>query len=277
MNTPDPGKRIRFYYVDESGDGVLFGRRGRLLLGQPGSLRFFMLGLLDVSDPAALQSDMDALRAGILKDPYFKNVPSLTKTARAFHAKDDLPEVRREVFRVLLAHDVKFSAVVKDMHSVADYVRNRNLRDPQYRYHPNELYDLTAQHLFRARLHREEAYRVFFALRSESGRTRLLKQAVEAARDRFCTDKGIRARSIIHVDAAYPHQHTGLQAVDYFLWALQRLYNSGEERFISMLWEKVSVVEDVDDIRKDACGEYYTKRKPISIAAVGRQKNRPTD
>jgi hypothetical protein len=40
-----------------------------------------------------------------LADPYFKGVPSMQadakKTALFFHAKDDLPEVRREVFRVL--------------------------------------------------------------------------------------------------------------------------------------------------------------------------------
>lgn len=146
----------RSYFVDESGDGVLFGRRGRLLLGKPGSLRFFMLGLLDARDPAALQADLDQLRANLLAETYFQGVPSLTKTARAFHAKDDLPEIRREVFRILLAHDLKFSAVIKDMHSVAEYVRNRNLRDPQYMYHPDELYDLTVRRLFKARLHKED-------------------------------------------------------------------------------------------------------------------------
>ena len=270
MNTPASDKQVRFYYVDESGDGVLFGKRGKQLPGQPGSLRFFMLGLLDVGDTAALQSDLDALRAAIVRDPYFKDVPSLAKTARAFHAKDDLPEVRREVFRVLLGHDLKFSAVIKDMLSVAEYVRNRNLRDGEYRYHPDELYDFTVRRLFKARLHKEDAYRVVFAVRGQANRTRVLRETMESARDRFCREKGLCATSRVHVDAAYPHEHAGLQAVDYFLWALQRLYNAGEERFIAMLSGKISVVEDIDDVRKNAYGEYYTKRRPISRSAVER-------
>lgn len=40
--------------------------------------------------------------------------PERGKTARFFHAKDDVPEVRVEVFRLLLAHELRFSAIVKD-------------------------------------------------------------------------------------------------------------------------------------------------------------------
>jgi len=217
MNTPATEKRTRFYYVDESGDGVLFGRRGKLLLGRPGSLRFFVLGLLDVRDHAALQADLDALRADLLKDPYFKGVPSLRLTARAFHGKADLPEIRRDVFHILLKHDVKFSAVIRDMYSVADYVRNRNVRDPDYHYHPDELYDATVRQLFETRLHKQDSYRVYFAVRGQSDRTRVLRQAVETTRDEFCRSKGIPPRSAIHVHIAHLDEYAGLQAVDYFL------------------------------------------------------------
>lgn len=259
-NTPP-----RSYFVDESGDGVLFGRRGKQLLGKPGSLRFFMLGLLDVRNPAALQADLDRLRADLLAETYFHGVPSLSKTALAFHAKNDLPEIRREVFRTLLAHDLKFSAVVKDMHAVADYVRNRNLRDPEYRYHPDELYDLTVRRLFKTRLHKEDNYRVFFAIRGKANRTRILTEALETVRDTFCRQKGVPVNSVIHVRAARPHEYAGLQAVDYFLWALQRFYNMREERFLRTVWGKISVVEDVDDIRNRPSGEYYTARNPLNL------------
>jgi hypothetical protein len=95
-------------------------------------------------------------------------------------------------------------------------------------------------------------------------------EAVETARDRFCREKGIPAMSVIHVHAAQPHEHAGLQAVDYFLWALQRLYNTREERFIRAAWGRVSVIEDVDDTRHQPYGEYYTARKPIGLQAVDR-------
>ena len=88
----------------------------------------------------------------------FQGVPSFDpargKTAVAFHAKDDLPEVRREVFQLLLAHPVKFYAVVRDKHEVVGEVRRRNARDTSYRYNQNELYDRLVEKLFQDRLHK---------------------------------------------------------------------------------------------------------------------------
>jgi len=275
MSEKSNNRSRRHYYVDESGDGVIFGRRGRILLGSPGVLRFFMLGALDVADPCRLQQEMEELRMRILADPYFRGVPSIQKTARAFHAKDDLPEVRREAFRLLLNHEVKFSAVVKDLQAVYAYVRSRNAADPRYRYRPDELYDHTARRLFKQRLHKDDEYRVFFARRGMSDRTQALKHALETARDAFCEELGIESNALLQVTSAHPHQQAGLQAADYFLWALQRLYNHGEERFISSIWSKVSNVIDVDDTRRKAYGEYYRQSIPISLHAIERKEGQP--
>ena len=92
------------YFVDESGDGVIFNDKGQVLLGKEGCMNYFILGLLEVKNPAVLEKEMAELRENLKADPYFKNVPSFEpaacKTAVYFHAKDDLPEVRREVFTV---------------------------------------------------------------------------------------------------------------------------------------------------------------------------------
>lgn len=102
----------RHCFVDEAGDPTLFDAKGRELPGQEGCSKFFILGALEVRDPSALAEDLNALRRRLLADPYFRGVPSMQperrKTALAFHAKDDLPEVRREVYQLLLRHDVKF-------------------------------------------------------------------------------------------------------------------------------------------------------------------------
>ena len=75
------------------------------------------------------------------------------KTALAFHAKDDLPEVRREVFGLLRETEgLRFFAVIADKLSVLEYVRQRNKREPTYRYHPNELYDYLTGHLFQRKV-----------------------------------------------------------------------------------------------------------------------------
>lgn len=74
--------------------------------------------MVDIAEPAAIGNKLETLRAELLADPYFKDVPSIQpeqrKTAVAFHANDDLPKVRREVFALLRNYHFHFSAVVRD-------------------------------------------------------------------------------------------------------------------------------------------------------------------
>jgi hypothetical protein len=160
QNPRDPSIRsIRHYFVDESGDGIIFDKKGKILLYKKETPKHFILGMADVLDPMGLNDDLESLRRALMADPYFKTVPSMQsenkKTALYFHAKDDVPEVRREVFKVLLLHEIRFFAVVKRMEAVLEYVLRRNRHQLDYRYRPNELYDHTVRRLFKQRLHKE--------------------------------------------------------------------------------------------------------------------------
>ena len=57
---------IRNYFVDESGDGVLFDRKGHVLLDYPNHSQYFILGLLEVSNPVSLAKALDDLRSQML-------------------------------------------------------------------------------------------------------------------------------------------------------------------------------------------------------------------
>lgn len=280
MKPKTPNTEIRHYFVDEGGDSTLFSSKGKVLIETMGCSRFFVLGLLDVSDPEKLQSGFDELRSRLLEDPYFKNVPSMQaserKTALAFHAKDDLPEVRKEVFSLLRNMEgLGYFAVVADKWSVLEYVRQENERDTGYRYHPNELYDYLARRLFKNLLHKDGGYEIVFAKRGAADRTEALRQALEIARERFAKQWNITSNSPMHVSAAMPMGHAGLQAVDYFTWALQRLYEKGEDRYLSYIWPAVHLVQDIDDKRKAGYGVYYTQKKPLNAAALTwRQQNK---
>ncbi|MCC7161462.1 MAG: hypothetical protein IT331_03130 [Anaerolineae bacterium] len=177
------------YFVDEAGDGTLFSASGRVIIGTEGCTRFFILGLAEIENPDQLASELDALRAQLLADPYFKNVPSMQpaarKTALAFHAKDDLPEVRREVFAVLSKHPIRFFAVVRTKSDLLNFVRTRNRYDSAYRYNPNELYDNLVARLFNGKLHKAGAYRICFAQRGKTPRTDALRAALEKAQANF--------------------------------------------------------------------------------------------
>lgn len=262
----------KHYFVDEAGDPVLFSGKGRVLVGTEGCSRYFAVGLLDVPDPDGLAAEMEELRSGLLADPYFKDVPSMQpatgKTALYFHAKDDLPEVRREVFQLLQRHPLRFSAVVRDKRVVLDYVLTRNQRDADYRYRADELYDHAVRRLFKERLHKHEGYCVRFAIRGNTDRTNAFRMALERARERFAQKRGIEVASRLDVKAAYPTSEVALQAVDYFLWALQRVFERREDRFLELLWPQCSLIVDVDDTHEKEYGAYYTRRKPLTAAAL---------
>jgi hypothetical protein len=75
----------------------------------------------------------------------------------------------------------------------------------------------------------------------------------------------------IEVVAVTPPKAAGLQAADYFLWALQRLYERGEERYWQYVWASVRLIHDVDDTRQNRYGEYYNQRNPLTAAVRKRE------
>ena len=267
----------RYCFVDEAGDPMLFNRRKEVVVGTEGCSRYFIVGLLEVKDPAALHREMTELRSRLLADPYFKQVPSMQpewrKTALCFHAKDDIPEVRREVFALLMRHEMRFYAVVRDKRRIAELVREQNEKSPTYRYHPNQLYDRCVSRLFQERLHKDATNIIYFAKRGRRDRTAALRAALEEARNSFGLLWGVPSTARIDVLPESSHKTGGLQAADYFLWALQRLYERNEDRYWRYVWPSVRLVHDVDDVRRDWQGEYYTQRNPLT--ATGRAYKKP--
>lgn len=277
--TPDdePTARSRHaYFVDETGDGVIFDGKGQVLVGTGKVQDHFTLGMVECWNLETLKADFEQLRSEILADPYFKGVPSLQpeakKTALFFHAKDDVPEVRREVFRVLERQDFSFYAVVRTMSAVVRRVKEKNERDPTYRYRPTELYDSAARRLFDKKLHTRPAFDVIFASRGRA-RTLALREHLLKAQAKSRKAAGTYHDAEIHVQAMPSHQHAGLQVADYCLWALHRVFSKGEDRFLSLIWPKVGLIVDADDTSEKPYGTYYSrKRAPLSVEGIKNRK-----
>lgn len=264
---------MRCYFVDEAGDGILFDRKGNSIIGTEGCSRFFILGAVDVPQPEIIAGELGILRERLLQDPLLSNIPSMQlsqrKTALAFHAKDDIPEVRYEMYHLLRKFtDIRFFAIVRDKTSVLEYVRQRNKSDLTYRYHPNELYDYMVRRLFKEKLHKEKEYQICFAKRGNSNRTKALREALDSARHRFAQQWGIISDATIHVTASYPANTVCLQVADYFIWALQRLFERSEDRYLRGIWSSCSLICDADDPRGIGKGVFYNKKKPLTLAAL---------
>ena len=223
-----PGKRYLDFFVDEAGDDTLFDKKGRVIVGQEGCSNYFILGTTFVPHPDQLKRDLEALRAQLLADPYFKGVPSMQenarKTARSFHAKDDLAEVRRDVYRLLNSFDLSFACAAIDKHKLAEYVRD--VLNPQgIRYTPNQLYDYMAGYLFNGLIEADMDCRVYVSKRGRSDRSKAVSLAIHRL-----LSKEVRSSAKIGIFTCNAWEHGGLQATDYFLWAVQRFYEKGDEQ-----------------------------------------------
>ncbi|WP_332774673.1 DUF3800 domain-containing protein [Polaromonas sp.] len=274
---------ITTWFVDEAGDPALFAKGGKMVVATEGCSRFFIEGKLECRDVGALAADLSRLRAEVLADPYFKGVPSLDparqRTAVNFHAKDDPAEVRFLVFKLLARHELRFVAVVRDKLKMLDYATQRRRIDPTYRYNPNghELYDELTRRLF-SRLHGYGEHRVVFAQRGHKPRTRAFMEAIEHEDLALEAAMGLKRPKPTEVVCGFPKDHAGLQAVDYYLWALQRFYERGETRYLEYIWPQTLEIIDLDappqKKRGRARGEFvvFNKEHPLTLesrAGVG--------
>ena len=252
------------FFVDEAGDLTLFGRRGKSLLGTEGVSKCFMVGMAHVFDVAALRAELGALHRDLLHDDYLKDIPSMRpqagKTAKFFHAKDDCPEVRREVFKLLSRHDIKVQVGIRR--------KDRLIQEARAAYehwNPNRVYDNLVKTLFKRSLHKADLNVITFARRGKSAREEALRQAIRKAQDNFERDVGVVARRHTKVIPSVPSESHGLQAVDYFLWALQRLYERGEDRYFNFLAPKFRLIMDFDDKRSGKpYGAWYSDGNPLT-------------
>lgn len=259
----------RYYYVDEAGDLTLFNKRGRVLVGTEGCSRHFILGVVLIDDPHQARKKIELLRQDFLADEYLRNVPSiLRKTAIAFHAKDDCPEVRREVYKLISTLSIKVYGIVRRKSYLVESVKQQNSFDTSWRYDANKIYDSCVKRLFKDRLHQADVNHITFARRGKSARNKALTEELQKARRNFEKSIGRSVSTQSHVASNYPSNEPCLQIIDYALWALQRLYEKHEERYFEFIRDKFVRIIDLDDKREKGYGVYYDKRNKLTVDKI---------
>lgn len=228
----------------------------------------FMVGVAYVPSPELAGEYLAGLRRELLDDPYFAGVPSMRpsakRTALCFHACKDPPEVRYHVFKMLPRLKAKVQVAIRRKTEVAQEARLL-FRRHGARLLPNAVYDDLVKRLFKGLLHKADQNQITFARRGKTDRHEALHQAIERAKANFelAYEKPSDRPTLIR--SASPHEFIGLQVVDYYLWALQRLYERGEARFFDMLAPQYRLIMDLDDKRNHEYGEWYSDSSPLSV------------
>lgn len=253
--------KVKNYFVDESGDLTLFNKKGQIVVGKEGVSKFFMVGVADIPKPDVLETKLAKLRNTLLTDPYYKDVPSMNtngkKTALLFHAKNDLPEVRREVFQIIRTFNIKVFVALRRKIELAKFASDY-FKMSGKKLTENEIYDDLIKRLFRNMLHKAENNIIVFSRRGITNRTNALAGAIAKAKRNFEFAYNKKSDKQVIIQSAFAHEYAGLQVIDYYLWALQRLFEKKEIRFYEYIKQDYRLIMDLDDKRKKEYGEWYS-------------------
>lgn len=250
-NTPTGADTTTYYFVDESGDSTFFDKKGKFIVGRPGCSPILILGFVSTTAPAALRSAIAALRQEIAADEYLQQIPSIAKSVRHFHAKDDCPEVREKVFKLL-----------KSMAFKAEFVVARKRLDVFTKRHgrnENLFYNEIVARLFERKLHKAHNV-IYFSKRGSQSRQHHFQSAIQTALLNFEKkyQRTIETETKVYVQV--PTDEACLQVVDYMNWIIYRAFTKGEMRYFTFLQEKVSFVMDIYDF-ENYPNSFYDKRK----------------
>lgn len=260
-------------FVDESGDAVLFNAKGDVIIGQNDAPLVFMVGAVHLPDPTVAHQKLEALRQSLLSDPYFNSVESMRpergKTAMVFHAKDDIPEVRREVFKLLPELGCTVQVAIRRKRDMADEAIKLFTESSQ-KLQLESHYDDLVERALKEMIPPDCIPRIVFAKLGKSDRKEALRNVIHRvvrfagdADDPTYTDR-------VQIDAAFPKDAAGLQVADYYLWALQRMFKreKGERRYYESVMTAYRMVWDIDDRRNSPDGEVYDAKNPFTLEKI---------
>lgn len=252
MKAPSDSKA--YYFVDESGTPTILGRRGKNLVESGLESKVFMVGYLETADPQVIACALGQLREEIVSDEYLLGIPSMSSTAKAFHANKDCAEVKERVFKLLKRLDFRVSIIVARKR-VDQFRRKFDLK-------PTLIYQYLVKELFKNRLHLHKEIDIYFATMGNTVREHTMRTAIDSAICAFSKKWEVENQNAIRVFVQRATEIPLLQAVDYMLWAVYRVFEHGDYRFYQFLKEKYSVIVDILD-SENYPNIYYRPDKPL--------------
>ena len=244
--------------MDESGDPTFFDADGNYMVGKEGCSPILILGFIKTEKPKVLRRALALLREEIKVDDYLKSIPSVKKSSISFHAKDDCPEVREKVFKLLKTLPFKCQFIV---------ARKRlDVFTKRHQKNENIFYNEIVTHLFENKLHKSDSV-IYFSRRGSQTKQIHLNNAVHSAILNFeaKTNKKVETETKIYIQV--PTIEPCLQVVDYMNWAMYRAFTKNEARYFSFLEEKISFICDIYDFDKYP-HNFYNKNNTLKICKI---------
>lgn len=248
-----------WYFVDESGDPTFYDHHGNLIVGQEGCSPILILGFVETQFPEPVRRSILDLQKTIVDDPYFQDFPSIKKTAVAFHAKDDLPEIRYEFFKLLAQQD--FQAQVVVARKIERVFRNA------FHARENDYYDHLVTELFQKVLHRYQMNHIYFSKRGSRDRQSPLIKALKRGTAKLETRHSATVGTKYSFQAQTPQGEPILSAIDYINWAVYRAFTRGDMGYYRVIENKIRLLVDLYDVANYP-RNWYSRKNPFDIKKI---------
>ena len=252
-------------FLDEAGDTTFYGSGKKLILGTEGVSKCFILGMLNVKEPLGpVREKVVALQIAIASDPYYRDVPSIKKKAAShgyfLHAKDDIPEVRKQAFELIAGMKCSFQAVVAR--------KIPSIHESKHGGKDDALYADLLSHLLKDKVAKYDKLVLNIAARGTSTSNTNLSRGLELARTRYANKHfATPAEKEFVFNVQNPTTEPLLNVADYFCWAVQRVFERGEVRYYDFLCDKIPTVVDLYDAPNYAgFKNYYGPKNPLTKA-----------
>ena len=230
-------------FLDEAGDATFYGKGRVPILGNPGVSHVFMLGMVRFDkDLNAARNTIINAQNKVMQSRYYQKVPSVVKRVRKggfyFHAKDDLPELRKEFFDMILKLNCSFEAIVGEK-DIQLFERKHNGKD-------SEFYADLLSHLIKNNLMEEGKLVLNIAELGNSTNVHNLNLALMKAQKRFTLlNPADTPTANVQFNIKKFKDEPLLSVVDYFCWAVQRVFEQGETRFYDYVSDRIISVVDL--------------------------------
>lgn len=250
-------------FLDEAGDTTFFGKGKAPIMGKDGVSKSFAIGMVKFNEPLnEVREKIITFQNKIATHPLYKDIPSVKKRVENggfyFHAKDDLPELRKDFFDIINTIDCSIQIVVARK-EITRFVHKHNAKDAEF-------YADLLSHLIKDKFKKHNRLVLNIAQRHSSTKTNNLNLALEKAITRFIKKfNGAELQAKVVFNVLQFTQEPLLAIPDYLCWAVQRIFERGETRYYDYMINKISLVVDLYDTEHYKNGEnYYTIKNQLT-------------
>lgn len=235
METIKHKKPHAYFFFDESGDPNILGHHGKNLLKEGKASKTFSVGFIKTQNPKKIAKDLQNLIKELRNDATLTAVPSLKNLKNGFHANKDCAEVRREVFKLLKTEDFEAHVIVAR--------KDEAVFREKFNMNKKRLYKYLVTELIKNQIKGDGQIDMYFASMQGIVSPTSMGEAVDSALKSVYKDD--ENQSDINIYVQQPSHQILLQAIDYMLWTVFRLYEKEDSRYFEFMKDKIVEVKEL--------------------------------